>query len=91
VSSRFQTVFSPDTSLGLTIATSLADIILGLAVLFRPWSRDAIRGMIGLSLAYLASGTLIEPSLWVDPLGPLVKVFPSIVLTLAALAILEER
>ena len=91
VSTRFQTVFSPNTSLSLTIATSVADIILGLCVLFRPWSRDAMLGMIGLSLAYLASGTLIEPSLWADPLGPLVKVFPSIALTLAALAILKER
>ena len=91
VSMRFQTVFSPGMSFGLTIATSLADILLGLSVLFRPASRRAMLGMIGLSIAYLVSGTLIEPALWADPLGPLVKVFPSIALTLAALAILEER
>ncbi len=47
--------------------------------------------MIAVSLAYLAGGTLIEPTLWLDPLGPLVKVLPSILLTLATLAVLEER
>jgi hypothetical protein len=47
--------------------------------------------MIALSLAYLANATLLQPGLWLEPLGPLVKVFPSIVLALVALAILEER
>lgn len=47
--------------------------------------------MVALSLAYLASATVLAPGLWVDPLGPLVKVLPSIVLTLVALAILDER
>jgi hypothetical protein len=50
-----------------------------------------MQGMIAVSLAYLGGGTLIEPALWLDPLGPLVKVLPSIMLTLAALAMLEER
>jgi hypothetical protein len=47
--------------------------------------------MIAVSLAYLAGGTVLEPSLWLDPLGPMVKVLPSILLTLATLATLEER
>ncbi|THA69650.1 hypothetical protein E5176_01335 [Ensifer adhaerens] len=48
-------------------------------------------GMLALSVAYLASATLVEPQLWADPLGPLVKVLPSLLLTLATLAILDER
>jgi uncharacterized protein YbjT (DUF2867 family) len=79
------------TAIGLTIGTCLLDIALALAVLLRPLSRIALYGMIGTTLAYLAGGTLLEPSLWLDPLGPLVKTIPSILLTLATLAILEER
>lgn len=75
----------------LTLATCFADIALGVAVLLRPWARRALFGMLALSVAYLASATLVEPGLWADPLGPLVKVLPSLLLTLATLAILDER
>lgn len=75
----------------LTIATSLLDIALGALVLLRPSARAALYGMLLVTLAYLAGGTILEPSLWLDPLGPLVKVLPSILLTAATLAILEER
>ncbi|MCA1367512.1 SDR family oxidoreductase [Bradyrhizobium sp. BRP14] len=75
----------------LTIGTCLADIMLGLAVLFRPWTRRALLGMLGLTAAYLLAATITEPALWLDPLGPLVKVLPSVPLVLAALATLDER
>ena len=76
---------------GLTLVTSLTDIALGLAVLWRSYAARALLGMIVLSLAYLAAATLLTPSLWLDPIGPLVKVIPSILLALATLAILDER
>ena len=47
--------------------------------------------MLVLTLAYLLAATFAEPALWLDPLGPLVKVVPSILLALTALAILDER
>lgn len=75
----------------LTIITCLIDIALGAAVLVRPFARRALIGMLAVSLAYLAGGTVLEPALWLDPLGSLVKVLPSLLLTLAALAILDER
>ncbi len=75
----------------LTLLTCLADIVLGAAVLVRPWAKQALLGMLALTAAYLASATLAEPELWTDPLGPLVKVLPSILLTLATLAIRDER
>ncbi|QND47511.1 SDR family oxidoreductase [Rhizobium lusitanum] len=75
----------------LTIATCFLDIALGALVLVRPFSRAALYGMLVVTLAYLTGGTLLEPSLWLDPLGPLVKVLPSILLTVATLAVLEER
>ncbi|MGD9867048.1 MAG: SDR family oxidoreductase [Hyphomicrobiales bacterium] len=69
----------------------LADVLLGCAVLVRPWARSALQGMIALTLAYLVSGTVLTPELWADPLGPLVKALLVPVLALAALAVLEER
>ncbi|GAA4116477.1 SDR family oxidoreductase [Aminobacter aganoensis] len=74
-----------------TVGTSLADIALGMGVAIRRHARAALIGMVTVSLGYLAAATVLAPSLWADPLGPLVKVLPSIALTLAALAILEER
>jgi hypothetical protein len=47
--------------------------------------------MLAVSFTYLAGASLLEPALWLDPLGPLVKVLPSILLTLTALATLDER
>lgn len=75
----------------LVVAGGWLDIALGLALLVRPAARAALTGMILASLGYLAAGTLLAPGLWLDPLGPLVKVFPAILLALVALAILDDR
>lgn len=83
--------FSPDAASVFTLATALLDVVLGFAVLFRRFAKPAMTGMILVSLAYLAVATVFLPTLWTDPLGPLVKVLPSVMLTLAGLAILDER
>jgi uncharacterized protein YbjT (DUF2867 family) len=84
--------FMPETSaLVLTGATCLIDIGLGIAILLRPYALKAMLGMLLVTASYLAGGTILEPALWLDPLGPLVKVLPSITLTLAAMAIIDER
>ncbi|QEE44192.1 SDR family oxidoreductase [Rhizobium sp. WL3] len=88
---RFGASMPAAVALPVTILTSLLDITLGLAIIVQPWAKKAMLGMIAVSLAYLAGGTVIEPTLWLDPLGPLVKVLPSILLTLVILAVLEER
>lgn len=90
-SAHFLPFISAGAAMVLTIITCLIDIALGAAVLVRPFARCALLGMIVISLAYLAGGTILEPALWLDPLGPLVKVLPSLLLTLATLAILDER
>ncbi|ASY63630.1 hypothetical protein SJ05684_c21890 [Sinorhizobium sojae CCBAU 05684] len=89
--SHFAALLPPPFAGLMTLAACLADVALGLAVLVQPWAKRALIGMLCLTLAYLAAATLAEPGLWLDPLGPLVKVFPSILLTLVALAILDER
>ncbi len=78
-------------AIALTLATCLIDITLGVTVLWRPLARKALIGMLLVSAAYLTGGSLLEPGLWLEPLGPLVKVLPSIALTLVALATLDER
>ncbi|MBB5573469.1 MULTISPECIES: SDR family oxidoreductase [Rhizobium] len=90
--SRHLLPFMPDgLAMALTLITCFLDIALGAFVLVRPFARSALFGMLAVTLGYLAGGTLLEPSLWLDPLGPLVKALPSILLTFATLAVLEER
>ena len=81
-----------ENTVGLIIVfTALVDCVLGITVLFRRYTRTAIWGMILVSCFYLASASIVAPNLWIDPIGPLVKVVPAILLAIATLAILEER
>lgn len=73
------------------VAGGLIDIALGLAILHRPAARAACLGMVVMSLAYLAGASLFVPGLWLDPLGPLVKVLPGIVLALIGWVLIETR
>ncbi|OKH87732.1 SDR family oxidoreductase [Thalassospira sp. TSL5-1] len=75
----------------LVIIGAVADIALGTAVLARRFSKYACLGMIAVSAGYLISSLATAPDLWLDPLGPLVKVVPSIILTLFTLSILDDR
>ena len=75
----------------LVVTGAIADAALGILALFRRWLPVAARGMIGLTLLYLLGGTILAPGLWADPLGPLVKAIPALVLALVALAVAEER
>jgi nucleoside-diphosphate-sugar epimerase len=83
--------FEDNTTRFLIIITAIADCILGLTVLFRKYAQLALLGMCLLSLGYLTGATLFIPQLWLDPIGPLVKVIPSIFLGLACLVLLDER
>ncbi|MBA3999577.1 SDR family oxidoreductase [Brevundimonas sp.] len=82
---------SHDFSRAAVVGGSLVDLALGAAVLFRPWTRLALLGMIAVTAVYLAGATLFRPDLWLDPLGSLLKTLPAAVLALVALAILDER
>lgn len=74
-----------------TDLASLLDILLGLMLAWRPRARTALIGMIATTLIYLAGSLLIEPALWLDPLGPMVKTLPALLLRVVSLAILDER
>ena len=73
---------------GLAVASVLfwavVDIVIGVAFAIRKYAYAACWAAVGVSLFYLFASTVTAPSLWIDPLGPLVKVVPSIILALVA-------
>ncbi|WP_048648354.1 SDR family oxidoreductase [Nitratireductor soli] len=83
--------FAPSLAAGAVIGGSLVDLALGAAVLCRPLARRACYGMMAVSLFYVLAGTLFLPHLWLDPLGPYVKVLPGLVLAWVLSLLLEER
>ncbi len=76
---------APGLAAAFVAGGSVADIALGLGVLIARTHRLALWGMILLTLGYLSAATLVTPGLWLDPLGPLVKSVPAMVLALIAL------
>ncbi|UWU70316.1 SDR family oxidoreductase [Bradyrhizobium sp. NC92] len=72
-------------------AGALADIVIGLAILWRPLSRYGLWAALIISLTYAVIGTVLVPRLWADPLGPMLKIWPVIMLNLVAMAIREDR
>jgi uncharacterized protein YbjT (DUF2867 family) len=82
---------SPALALGMVLAGSLADIIVGAALIVRPLARIALLGMTAITLVYLGAAAALAPDLWLDPLGAMVKAVPALCLALVALAILDER
>jgi hypothetical protein len=73
------------------VAGALADIAIGVGLLWRRTARLALWAALTITLFYLAAGTAILPRLWAEPLGPLLKTAPILVFNLMLLAILEER
>lgn len=70
---------------------AVVDLLLGLAILKRSWTARAAVGMVVVSIGYLIAGTLSLPHLWLDPLGPWLKVLPAIVLALYVAATEARR
>ena len=73
------------------VAGSLADIIIGTLIAVRRTAAPALYAAIAVSMFYFVAGTVVLPQLWADPLGPLLKIIPIVILSFVALAILDER
>jgi len=73
------------------ISGALSDIVIGVAIAYRPTSRYGLYAALTISVAYAIIGTILVPRLWSDPLGPMLKIWPIMVLHLVALGILEDR
>jgi uncharacterized protein YbjT (DUF2867 family) len=83
--------FTPKLAQLFVVIGSLVDLLLAGLVVVRRAAPTALRGMITVTLGYLAAATIWLPALWSDPLGPLVKSVPAALLALAALAMMDER
>jgi uncharacterized protein YbjT (DUF2867 family) len=75
----------------LVLSGGLADIVIGLAIAFRPTARLGLYAAFAISLVYAVIGTILVPWMWFDPLGPMLKIGPIMVFNLVALAILDDR
>lgn len=73
------------------VAGGLFDLLIGLGVLFRPTTRLALWLGIAVSVFYAVAGTLVLPRLWLDPIGPMLKIWPLIVLNAVGLALARDR
>lgn len=78
-------------ALPLALAGAFADIAIGLGIAWRRTARLALLAGAGLSVVYALAATALVPRLWLDPLGPLVKILPVLVLHVQALATLRDR
>jgi hypothetical protein len=83
--------FAPSIAAPVTVASSLADILVGAGIAMRRTCRTALIAGIALSLFYMLGAAIITPDMWIEPLGALVKTAPAIVLMMVALAILDDR
>jgi uncharacterized protein YbjT (DUF2867 family) len=83
--------FSQAHAAWFVVISACLNIALGMLVMVRRTMPFALAGMIGLTATYLAAATVFTPSLWLDPLGPLVKPVPAAMLALLLLAIEPER
>ena len=74
-----------------TLSGGLADTVIGILIAFRRTCRIGLYAAFVISITYAIIGSILVPWLWYDPLGPMLKISPIIVLNLVALAILDER
>lgn len=73
------------------IAGGIADLLIGIGIAVRRFTRPALYAALAISIFYLIAGTILLPKLWLDPLGPMMKIWPIMALNLVALAILRDR
>ncbi|WOH83253.1 DoxX-like family protein [Bradyrhizobium sp. BEA-2-5] len=73
------------------IAGALSDLVIGLAIAYRPTSRYGLYAAIAISFTYAIIGTILVPRLWADSLGPMLKIWPIIILHFVGLAVLDDR
>ena len=68
-------IASPTWQAMLIWAGLLTDLALGLALLFRPGRYSYLAALL-MMIVMTVVGTLLQPALWLHPLGPLLKNLP---------------
>ena len=64
----------------IVISGALLDIAIGGAIAVRSSTRQGLYAAACVTVSYAAAGSLLIPRLWADPLAPLLKIFPLLVL-----------
>jgi hypothetical protein len=67
------------------------DIAMGLALLVRAWTARIAVLMALSTVGFLIGATIVAPQLWLDPLGPWLKVIPMMALCLFVAATEARR
>jgi hypothetical protein len=75
----------------VVIGGAFLDMAVGIAIAFRRTARAGLWAALAVCMFYLILGTILLPSLWIEPLGPLLKIGPIAALILVALATLDDR
>ena len=70
---------------------SMVDMTLAGLIWFRSFAKTACLGMVAVSLFYLLAASVFTPVLWLDPLGPLLKIVPGLFVPLVTWMTLETR
>jgi uncharacterized protein YbjT (DUF2867 family) len=78
-------------ALAAIVSGGLADIGIGMAILYRRTSCYGLYAALAITMAYTIIGTFLVPHLWSHPLGPMLKIWPIIIFNLVAIAIREDR
>jgi uncharacterized protein YbjT (DUF2867 family) len=73
------------------VAGAVADILIGVTIAYRRTTRVGLYAALAISIFYFATGSILVPRLWEEPLGPLMKIWPILCLNLMMLAVLRER
>jgi hypothetical protein len=73
------------------VAGALADLGIGVGIAFRRTARGALFAALAVSIFYMVTGTFVLPQLWLDPVGPMLKIWPIMALNLVALALHDDR
>jgi hypothetical protein len=85
-----RTAAAPLAEVGVVLG-AVADILIGCAISVRRTAHAGLWAAVALSATYIVLGTVLLPELWREPLGPLMKIWPILVLHFVALAILGGR
>ncbi|HET9716009.1 MAG TPA: SDR family oxidoreductase [Pseudolabrys sp.] len=82
---------SDATAGAIIVAGASADLVIGATIAWRPAARWGLYAAIAISLLYAVIGTALVPRLWNDPLGPMLKIWPIVLLHGVALAVFDDR
>jgi hypothetical protein len=80
-----------DAAAAAAVAGAALDFAIGAGIAVRRTARAALVVGLVVTIAYVVLGTFLLPTLWADPLGPLLKALPVALLHGVALAILPDR